>query len=40
MSMPLPPYLRVIMFKVFGFAYGVNFDEVKVDDLNKFRTFN
>ena len=40
MSMPLPPYLRVLMFKAFGKIYGVNFDEVKVDDLNKFRSFN
>lgn len=28
------------MYKAFGAVYGVNFDEIKVDDLNKFRTFN
>ena len=40
MSMPLPPYLRAWMYKAFGKLNGVNFDEIKVDDLNKFRTFN
>jgi phosphatidylserine decarboxylase len=40
MSMPLPPHLRVLIFKAFGMVYGVNFDEIKVDNLNKFRTFN
>jgi phosphatidylserine decarboxylase len=39
-SMPLPPHLRVYMYKAFGLIYGINFDEIKVDDLNKFRTFN
>ena len=39
-TMPLPPYLRVFLFKAFGRAYGVNFDEVKVKDLNAFGTWN
>lgn len=39
-SMPLPPHLRVYIYKAFGLIYGVNFDDIKVDDLNKFRTFN
>jgi hypothetical protein len=39
-SMPLPPHLRVYFYKAFGLVYGINFDEIKVDDLNKFRTFN
>ena len=39
-SMPLPPYLRVYIYKGFGSLYGVNFDEIKVQDLNSFRTFN
>jgi len=37
---PLPPYFRAHLYKAFGKLYGVNFDEIKVDDLNKFRTFN
>eukprot|EP00347_Sterkiella_histriomuscorum_P005657 403355758 len=40
MNMPLPPYLRVYIFKGFGALYGVNFDEIKVEDINQFRTFN
>lgn len=28
------------MYKGFGWIYGVNFDEIKVEDLNNFRTFN
>lgn len=28
------------MYQGFGYFYGVNFDEIKVDDINKFRTFN
>ena len=40
MNCPLPPYLRQYMYKGFGLLYGVNFEEIKVDDLNKFRTFN
>jgi hypothetical protein len=36
---PLPPYLRVYMYKAFGFMYGVNFDEID-KPLNSFRTFN
>ena len=38
--MPLPPHLRVFLYKAFGVLYGVNFDEVKVKDLNSFRTWN
>lgn len=39
MNTPLPPYLRVWMYKAFGKFYGVNFDEIK-DPLNSFRNFN
>ncbi len=28
------------MYLGFGKLYGVNFDEIKVDDINSFRTFN
>lgn len=28
------------MYQGFGYMYGVNFEEIKVDDINKFRTFN
>ena len=28
------------MYLGFGKLYGVNFDEIKVDDINQFRTFN
>jgi phosphatidylserine decarboxylase len=28
------------MYLGFGKVYGVNFDEIKVDDINQFRTFN
>jgi phosphatidylserine decarboxylase len=28
------------MYLGFGKVYGVNFDEIKVDDINSFRTFN
>ena len=38
--MPLPPYLRVLFYKSFGVLYGVNFDEIKIKDLNQFRTWN
>ena len=40
MSMPLPPGIRVALYKAFGTAYGVNFDEILVDNLNQFTTFN
>ena len=39
-SMPLPPYLRGLLYRAFGSLYGVNFAEILVDDLNSFRTFN
>ena len=39
-SMPLPPILRVGLYKAFGSVYGVNYDEILVEDLNSFRTFN
>ena len=39
-SMPLPPYLRVGIYKAFGGVYGVNYDDILVEDLNSFRTFN
>ena len=38
--MPLPPYLRVGIYRAFGSVYGVNFDEILVENLNSFRTFN
>jgi phosphatidylserine decarboxylase len=28
------------MYLGFGKLYGVNFDEIKVEDINQFRTFN
>ena len=28
------------MYLGFGKVYGVNFDEIKVNDINQFRTFN
>ena len=39
-TMPLPPYLRVYLYKAFGGVYGINFDEIKMKDLNEFRTWN
>jgi phosphatidylserine decarboxylase len=39
-NLPLPPYLRQYMYTAFGKLYGVNFDEIKVADINTFRTFN
>lgn len=39
-NLPLPPYLRKYLYYAFGSVYGVNFDEIKADDLNDFRTFN
>ena len=39
-SMPLPPYLRVGIYKAFGGVYGVNYDDILVENLNSFRTFN
>ena len=39
MNMPLPPYMRIYLFKAYGMFYGVNFKEIK-NDLNSFRTFN
>jgi phosphatidylserine decarboxylase len=38
-GIPLPPHLRVYIYKAFGSIYGVNFDEIKVP-LNSFRNFN
>jgi len=28
------------LYKAFGSLYGINFDEIKVQDINKFRNFN
>ena len=39
-SMPLPPGLRVLIYKAFGSIYGINYDEIQVESLNSFRTFN
>jgi len=36
----LPESMRPAVYKGFGKFYGVNFDEIKVDDLRKFRSFN
>ena len=33
-SMPLPPGLRGAIYRGFGSLYGVNFDEILVDDVN------
>ena len=38
--MPLPPYLRVFFYKAYGSVYGVNYDDILVENLNSFRTFN
>lgn len=38
--MPLPPYLRSLIYRGFGTFYGVNFNEIAVENLNDFRTFN
>ena len=40
MNTRLPPYLRTYIYRGFGWLYGVNFDEIKVDDINTFKTFN
>lgn len=39
-TMPLPPGLRALMYKAFGSVYGVKFDEIQVESLNSFRSFN
>jgi len=39
-SMPLPPYFRSSLYSAFGKVYGVNFNDILVQDLNQFRTFN
>ena len=39
-SMPLPPGLRVLIYKAFGSVYGINYAEINVESLNSFRTFN
>lgn len=39
-SMPLPPGLRVLLYKAFGGIYGVKFDEIQVESLNSFSSFN
>lgn len=38
-KIPLPPYIRSGMFRMFCSSYGVNMDEIK-EDLNDFRNFN
>ena len=38
-KIPLPPYIRSGMFRMFCSSYGVNLDEIK-EDLNDFRNFN
>ena len=39
-NMPLPPYIRGGIYSAFGKLYGVNFNDILVQDLNSFRTFN
>ncbi len=39
-TMPLPPGLRSMIYKGFGSIYNVNFDDILVENLNDFRTFN
>ena len=39
-TMPLPPYFRGLFYRAVGSFYGMNFDEIKVKDLNQFRTWN
>ena len=33
----IPYYLRIPGFKLYGFIFGVNFDEIQEEDLHKFR---
>lgn len=39
-NMPLPPYFRKYLYLGFGKMYSLNFDDIKIDDINKFKTFN
>ena len=39
-SITLPPYFRAAVYSAFGSIYGVNFDEIKQENLNNFRSFN
>ena len=39
-TVPLPPGLRALIYRGFGSIYNVNFDEMRVENLNDFRTFN
>lgn len=39
-NMSLPPYLRKYLYLGFGKLYGLNFDEIAIDDINKFKNFN
>lgn len=39
-NLTLPPGLRAYMYRGWGNFYGVNFDEMAVEDLNNFRNFN
>ena len=36
-SLDIPYYLRVPGFKLYGWVFGVNFDEIEEPDLHKFR---
>ncbi|CZT19022.1 related to phosphatidylserine decarboxylase [Ramularia collo-cygni] len=36
-SIELPYYLRVPGFKLYGYVFGVNFDEIEEQDLHKFK---
>jgi phosphatidylserine decarboxylase len=38
--MTLPPYFRKYIYLGFGKLYGLNFDEIAIDDINKFKNFN
>ena len=39
-NMPLPPVLRKYFYLGFGKLYGVKFEDLLIEDLNEFRTFN
>ncbi len=39
-NIPLPSFMRSPLYRAFGKAYGVNFDEIKEGNLANFRCFN
>ena len=38
--MQLKIYVRVGIYQLYGWIYGVDFSEIKIGNLNQFRTFN